>query len=143
IGQRRAVSGAERTGRARVEGVAQRGELLERGIAPHVVIGFYSRKFNYQIVEEAGLPRGGRVLMAGERELVLLAAAHLPLLRHLLAMLAHRHAGARLGDAGMRRLEVGKAYRADGRELFSERATPRQLQHRLLQLRAVAERDVA
>jgi hypothetical protein len=35
-------------------------------------------------------------------------------------VLPHRQAGARLGDAGVRRLEVAQADRADGGEPFAE-----------------------
>src|SRR6185503_7518672 len=96
-------------------------------------------EWNHQVVEEARLPRRCRVPVAGERKLVLLAAAHLPFLRHLLAVLAHRQSGARLADAGRRRLEVGEAHRADGRELLPERTPARHLQHRALQLAAITE----
>src|SRR6267142_1935339 len=90
-----------------------------------------------------GMPRRRRVLVAGERELVLLAAADLPLLRHLLAVLAHRHSGARLADAGMRRRDVPGAQLADGAQLVAPALAARHREDRALQVAAVGERHVA
>ena len=90
------------------------------------------------------LPCRRGVLVAGERELVLLAAADLPLLRHLLAVLAHRQAGARLGDAGRRRARGRRGAGCRSVESsLAERLAARQSEHGALQLRAVAERNVA
>jgi len=54
---------------------------------------------HHQVLEETGLPRGGGVAVACQRELVLLGAADAPFLRGFLGVLAHREPGARLGDA--------------------------------------------
>src|SRR5919206_1810685 len=99
-------------------------------------------ELKYPVGEKAGEPGGGRILMARERELVLLFAADLPLLRHLLAVLAHREAGARLGDAGTRRRDVPGPQIADRAQLLRP-AAPSEREHRALQVAAVGERDVA
>src|SRR5690242_1817307 len=99
-------------------------------------------ELEHPVREEAREPRGGGVLVARERELVLLFAADLPLLRHLLAVLAHREAGARLGDAGTRRRDVPGPQLADRAQLVCP-AAAREREHHALQVAAVGKRDVA
>src|SRR5581483_1321804 len=96
-----------------------------------------------EAVEEAGLPRRRGLVMALGGELVLLAPADAPLLRHLLAVLAHREPGPRLGDPGRRGLEILQGKARPGLEALGEAAPARAPQHDLLQLAAVGERDVA
>ena len=74
VGERRAVAGGERAGGRRIEGGAQRRQLLQRGVAAHVVVALEVRGSGHEVVEESREPRRGGVLVAGERELVLLLA---------------------------------------------------------------------
>src|SRR5205814_1513060 len=71
-----------------------------------VVVGLQAAEGKHEIGVKAAAPRLRRLLVARERELVLLRAADPPFLRHQLAVLAHRKAGAHLGDAGGRGFEI-------------------------------------
>src|SRR5581483_2404881 len=135
--------GGERAGGRRIERGAQRGELLERRIAAYVVVALQIVELLHPVGEEAREPCRGCVLVARERELVLLLAPDLPLLRHLLAVLAHRKPGARLGDPGMDRREVPRPQLADGAQLGGPALAAREREHAPLQVAAVGKRHIA
>src|SRR5207248_597065 len=98
---------------------------------------------DHRVGEEAREPRSRRVLVARERELVLLAASDVPLLRHLLAVLAHREPGARLADAGMRRREVPGSQVAEGAQLVRPSLAAGEGEYGALEVAAVRQGDVA
>src|SRR5690606_11947533 len=97
--QRRAVAGRQRAARAAIEHGLQPRELLEARVGANVVVALDALIRNHEIGVEAVAVSAVRVPMARERELVLLLARDLPLLRRDLRALAHREPGARLDDA--------------------------------------------
>src|SRR5678816_2063383 len=96
-----------------------------------------SAERHHQVLVEAGEPGRGGVLVAGERDLVLLPARDVPLLGHLLAVLPHRHAGARLAHARVLGREVPRPQVADRAELVAPGLAAREREHRALQVLAV------
>src|SRR5437660_10626427 len=97
-------------------------------------------ELDHPVGKEPGEPRGAGILVARERELVLLLARDLPLLRHLFAVLAHRESGARLGDAGARGRDIPRTQIADRAQLVRP-AAARHGKHQALQVAAVGERS--
>ena len=69
------------------------GEFVQRRVAARKMILGDAVERNDQIVEEAAILRRDRAVMALERKLVLLRAADIPILRHILGMFAHAAAG--------------------------------------------------
>src|SRR3546814_6116291 len=74
-----------------------------------------------QIVEEAALPGGDRMAMAGERRRVLFGATDLPLLGGVFRVLAHRQAGRAVGDRRNVELDVAERELRDRRQLVADR----------------------
>src|SRR2546430_1967698 len=139
----RSVAGGERAGAAGVERGLEGGELLDARIGADVVVGLQSAERNHEVGVKAAAPRLRRLLVAGERELVLLRAADPPFLRHQLAVLSHRQPGAHLGDAGDRGLEMFRAKSQPGPGLFKKSLAPGAREDDPLQIPAIEDRDVA
>ena len=122
VGQRRGIAGGQRAAAGcPVERRFQRCEFFQRRICTQDVVARNTAEPHHQIVEEAALIGGGQLVVRRHRPRVLRLAVDLPLLGHVLAVLAHRFAGARLAYAGQLGLE------------FLERETvgeARQLVHR-------------
>src|SRR6185503_18985302 len=93
--------------------------------------------------EEALAPGFRRLVVALVGELVLLAPADTPFLRHQLAVLAHRAPGARLGNRRHRGLEIARAQAQPGLEPLARAPAARASQHDVLQPSAVADRHIA
>ena len=106
VRHRRRVARGERAGARPVEDGLELCELLETRIGANVVVPRESQIVHHQILVEAGGVGRGGLLMALQRELILLAAADVPGLHHQLGALAHAQPGARLGDPGEHRAEV-------------------------------------
>ena len=93
---------------ALVEGRLERGQLLQRGVRTQDVVALHATERCHQVGEEAALVGGGKLAVRGHRPLVLRITRHVPLPGHVLAVLAHALAGARLGHAGEFGLEFGQ-----------------------------------
>ncbi|MCW0417635.1 hypothetical protein NB689_003389 [Xanthomonas sacchari] len=91
-----------------VEGRLQRGQLLQRGIRAQDVVALHAAERRDQVGEEAALVGGGQLVVRGHRPGVLRIARDVPLLGHVLAVVAHALAGARLGHARELGLELGE-----------------------------------
>src|SRR2546422_11525245 len=93
VGERSAVAGGERAGAAAVERGLEGGELLDARVGADVVVGLQSAERKHEVGVKAAAPRLRRLLVARERELVLLRPADAPFLRHQLAVLPPGEAG--------------------------------------------------
>ncbi|MNE25986.1 hypothetical protein D3C80_1193350 [compost metagenome] len=82
-----------------VEGGLELGQLLEGQVGTQIVVPCQRQKRCQQVVLPTLGIRGGQLLMAEQRQLVLLCTANAPGLGHALAMLAHRQARARFAIA--------------------------------------------
>ncbi len=103
---------------AAVERRTEPRELLERRVRPRERVPRRAVERRDQVVEEARLLRRDRPLVAPERERVLLRAADLPLLRHLLAVLAHALPGGAVLDFGDVEAEVSRPERTSAAPSF-------------------------
>ena len=109
VGQRGGVGGGERaTPGNLVERRLQRRQLFQRGIRAQDVVALDATERCDQVVEEATLVGGSQLLVRRHRPLILRVARDVPLLRHVLAVVAHALAGARLGHARELGLELGE-----------------------------------
>jgi hypothetical protein len=109
VGQRGGVGGGQRAAAGDlVERRLQRGQLFQRGIRAQDVVTLDATERCDQVVEEATLIGGGQLLVRGHRPLVLRVARDVPFLGHVLAVVAHALAGARLGHARELGLELGE-----------------------------------
>ena len=117
IGERGRVAGGHaRLGdlrRLHAEDGLEGAELLERRIGTQVLIAREATVAGDQVVEEAGVVRGGEVPVRGQGQLVLLLTAHAPLSRGQRLVLAHGQPGAGLAVAGRDRGEVRRTDRAE------------------------------
>ncbi len=110
VGQRRGIGGGQRAAPGHlVEGRLQRGQLLQRGIRAQDVVAVHAAERHHQILEETALVGGSQLLVRRQRQLVLRLPGDAPFLGHVLAMVAHALAGARLGHARELGLQLGQA----------------------------------
>ena len=108
IGERRAVAGGERAAAAcAVKGGLQPGELLQRSVAARKVILRNPVDRNDQIGKKAAIARRYSALMAFKRELILLPAANVPGLRHVLGVLTHASSGDAVLHLGHEQADIG------------------------------------
>ena len=106
VGQRRGITGGQRAATGGpVEGRFQRREFFQRRIRTQDVVARNAAEPHHQIVEEASLVGGSQFVVRRHRPRVLRLAVDLPFLGHVLAVLAHRLAGARLAHARQFRLQ--------------------------------------
>src|SRR6185437_6997856 len=137
-GGERAVAGAL------VERRLQRSQFFQRGVRTQEAIAPESAERHQQIVEEAGIVGSGQLVVAVQRQLILCHAADLPLPGHLLAMVAHRLAGARFGHAGEGGFQFAEGEPAQRGLQFVERCLRTvHRQQALAQAGAVDDRHVA
>ncbi len=109
VGQRRGVGGGERAAAGDlVERRLQRGQLLQRSIRAQDVVTLDTTERCDQVVEETALIGGSQLLVRRHRPLVLRVTRDVPFLGHVLAVVAHALAGARLGHARELGLELGE-----------------------------------
>ncbi len=118
-------------------------ELLERAIATDVVVLLQATERHDQIFIEALIPRGAGFAMTFQSQLILIGARDLPGLRHLFAMLSHRHAGARLAHARQLRLEEAGTRTRPRRESLAERSTARTTQKQFAIRRGIDDGNIA
>ena len=123
-GCQRAVLTVERRAKAR--------ELFETGIAAQRVVGLQSAKLDQQVVEKAGVVGLRRLLMALERQLVLIRARDRKAAGHQFRALAHGQARARFDDARRHGLEKARSELQPRRESCAERLGPEARQQHLL-----------
>ncbi len=109
VGQRGGIGSGQRAAAGNlVERRLQRGQLFQRGVRAQDVVTLDATERCDQVVEEATLIRGGQLLVRGHRPLILRVARDVPFLGHVLAVVAHALAGARLGHARELGLELGE-----------------------------------
>ncbi len=143
IGQRRGIAGRQRAlARRLVERRLQRRQFLDAGVGAQNVVARHAAETHHQVVEETALVGGGQLVVRGDRQLVLRFARDVPLARHVLAVLAHRLAGARFGHAGEIRLEFTQRKALERRKFLAERLGRRGLQQTPAQGLAVHDRHV-
>src|SRR5690606_14798585 len=98
VGQRGRVGGGQGAAAGGlVERRLERGQLLQRGVRTQDVVALHAAERRDQVGEEAALVGGGQLPVRGHRPLVLRVTRDVPLLGHVLAVVAHALAGARLG----------------------------------------------
>ena len=141
VGERRRVGRGHRPLGA-AEDRLQLRQLLQAGVGAQVLVAVEPDVGGHQVVEEAAVVGGGEVLVALDRELVLLLAADLPFGRHDRAVLAHREAGARLLVAGDRRDDVAGADLGQLLQFADGRALAVGLEQRLAQALVEGDRRV-
>src|SRR3546814_16902433 len=73
-----------------------------------LVVARHAAEAHHQVVEETTVVGGGKLVVRSHGQLVLRIARDVPLLGHVLAVVAHALAGARLGDAGELGLEFAE-----------------------------------
>ena len=143
VGERGGVGGGQRAAAGGlVERRLQRCEFLQRGIRAQDVVARHAAETDDQVIEEAALVGGGELLVRGQRPLVLRVARDVPFLGHVLAVVAHRLAGARLGDAGEVRLEFAEVEALERAQLVLGRLGHRGIEQAATQLLAVHDRHV-
>ncbi|MNS76615.1 hypothetical protein D3C72_1101680 [compost metagenome] len=109
IGQRGGIGSSQGAAAGHlVEGRLQRGQLLQRSVGAQDVVALDAAERCDQVVEEAALISSSQLLVRGHRPLVLRVARDVPLLGHVLAVVAHALAGTRFGHARELRLELGE-----------------------------------
>src|SRR5258705_3939868 len=113
----------------------QTSEVVERGVLARERIAAQIPDRDHQIVEEAALPARNRALMTLERDLVLILASDLPLLRGDLGVLAHAQAGGAVRHRWDVQMNVSDPELCDVRRLVRERARLLKPRARLLQPR--------
>ena len=95
VGQRRRVARRHRVAEHRLE----LRELVGARVRPQVLVALEAEVRRHEVVEEPALVGGGEALVARHGQLVLVLAGDPPALGGDRLVLAHRHAGARLGVA--------------------------------------------
>ncbi|MND97938.1 hypothetical protein D3C80_902720 [compost metagenome] len=99
IGQRRGITRRQRALPAAVKGWLEPGQLLKAQVGAQVVVPHQRKKRRQQVVLPTLGIGSGQLLMAKQRQFVLLGAANAPSVGHALAMLAHRQPRTRLAIA--------------------------------------------
>src|SRR5262249_23472992 len=124
VGERRAVPGGERSrASAPVERRLERRELLDGRVAARKGVAGDSFERHDEIVEEPGVLRGDRPLMAAERPGVLLLPADVPFAGHLFTVLAHALARDAVLDLGHVQPDIPRSEAASDLDLPPEAAS--------------------
>ena len=135
VRERSGVSGGHRglAGELLTEHGAQGGQLLHGGIRTHVVVPGHTLERGDQVVEEPAIVGGGQVPMRGRGNVILILAAHLPLLGGQRLVLPHAQSGPGFPRGGGRGDQVVGAQVLERLELLSGGLGALQLQQRAAQ----------
>src|SRR5204863_1136993 len=127
VGERRGVSRGDRTLAAlSVEGRLQLRQALEARVRARKTVARGAFDGNDQVVEESGFLTRERLLVAGQRDLVLGIARDAPGLGHFLAVLAHALAGRAVGHRENVQADVARAEAPEPREALHHRTRLRE-----------------
>ena len=118
-------------------------ELVGARVRAQVLVALEAEIRRHEIVEEAALVGGGQRLVRGDRQLVLILARDAHALGRDRLVLAHRHAGARLGVARDVGHEVVRTQMAEQLHAARRSLPPVGLEQHLSQVLVDADRGVA